>query len=348
MGCVMASLGETAGSAEMLPCYGFNVQGALSRPGSGNFTCPQKGAKTSLVMDIHHIRYFLAVCETLNFTRAAEACNVTQPALSRAIQQLEDEVGGLLFRRERSLTHLTDFGLLMKPHFTQIMSEMGDIKRDAQRFLTLDQASVTLGVMCTIGPTRFTGLLADFRGRHPGVSLKLVEGDPKVLTGRLEKGELDVALLCDVDGFPERFDRHVLYKERFVIAFAQGHRLSRMNAVPVRALDGENYLKRINCEYYDYLSQVCNARGVTMEVAYASEREDWIQNIVAGGMGVCFIPEFSAVLPGIQVRLVIDPEIEREISLVTVAGRRLSPSVLSFLKAVKEYRWAAGVVEAAA
>jgi LysR family transcriptional regulator, hydrogen peroxide-inducible genes activator len=61
-------------------------------------------------MDIHHVRYFLAVCETRNFTRAAEKCNVTQPALSRAIQQLEDEVGGLLFRRERNLTHLTDLG----------------------------------------------------------------------------------------------------------------------------------------------------------------------------------------------------------------------------------------------
>ena len=51
-------------------------------------------------MDIHHIRYFLAVCETLNFTRAAEKCNVTQPALSRAVQQLEEEVGGLLSVRE--------------------------------------------------------------------------------------------------------------------------------------------------------------------------------------------------------------------------------------------------------
>ena len=65
-------------------------------------------------MDIHHIRYFLAVCETRNFTRAAEKCNVTQPALSRAIQQLEDEVGGLLFRRERNLTHITDLGALLQ------------------------------------------------------------------------------------------------------------------------------------------------------------------------------------------------------------------------------------------
>src|SRR3712207_2550034 len=116
------------------------------------------GACEAAAMDLHHIRYFLAVCETLNFTRAAERCNVTQPALSRAIQQLEDEIGGLLFRRERNLTHLTDLGALLKPRFQGIMDDVTKVREDARRFLTLEDANVTLGVMCTIGPTRFMGL----------------------------------------------------------------------------------------------------------------------------------------------------------------------------------------------
>jgi DNA-binding transcriptional LysR family regulator len=62
------------------------------------------------------IRNFLAVCETLNFTRAAENCNVSQPALTRAVHKLEEELGGLLLRRENNLTHLTDFGRLVRPH----------------------------------------------------------------------------------------------------------------------------------------------------------------------------------------------------------------------------------------
>src|SRR5882757_8481087 len=74
-------------------------------------------------MEMHQVRYFLAVAETLNFTRAAEKCNVTQPALTRAIQKLEEELGGLLLRRERNLTHLSDLGRLMKPHLEQILSE---------------------------------------------------------------------------------------------------------------------------------------------------------------------------------------------------------------------------------
>ena len=66
-------------------------------------------------MEMHQIRYFLAVAETLNFTRAAEECHVAQPSLSRAIRKLEEELGGDLFRRERNRTHLTDLGRAMQP-----------------------------------------------------------------------------------------------------------------------------------------------------------------------------------------------------------------------------------------
>ena len=292
-------------------------------------------------MDIHHIRYFLAVCDTLNFTRAAEKCNVTQPALSRAVQQLEEELGGLLFRRERSLTHLTDFGLLMRPRFELIMNEMGDAKRDAGRFLTLEAASLTVGVMCTVGPTRFTGLLAEFRRQYPGISLKLIEGVPARLAQKLEDGELDVAIMAEAQGFPDRFHAERLYRERFLIAFPVGHRFHSLKAIPVEAIDGESYLLRANCEYQDQLSRLAEDRGARVDVAYISEREDWILNMVAGGLGICFVPEFSAVIPGIAFRPVVEPEVWREIGLITVAGRRQSPAVASFVRAVKAYPWAA-------
>lgn len=290
-------------------------------------------------MDMHHIRYFLAVCETLNFTRAAEKCNVTQPALSRAIQQLEEEVGGLLFRRERSLTHMTDLGALLRPRLQQIMDDVTSVKKEVKRFLTLEEANVTLGIMCTIGPTRFTGLLADFRMRYPGVTLKLVEGDPPRLSELLETGEIDVAIMGAAEGFPERFSVETLYRERFLIAFSAGHRFETMSVVPISAVDGESYLLRANCEFDGKLSDILRSCHAGVNVAYASEREDWIQNMVAGGLGICFIPEFSAVVPGLQTRPVTDPEVWRDICLVSMSGRRHSPVVASFLKAVRTYSW---------
>lgn len=297
-------------------------------------------------MDMHHIRYFLAVCETLNFTRAAEKCNVTQPALSRAIQQLENEVGGLLFRRERSLTHITDLGALLRPRMQQIISEVNDVRKEVRKFLTLEDANVTLGIMCTIGPTRFTGLLADLHARYPGVTLRLMEGVPEHLSRQLESGEIDIAIMAAAEGFPERFDVETLYRERFLVAFAAGHHFERMDVVPISAVDGESYLLRANCEYDGKLKDVLDSCQAAVNVAYASEREDWIQNMVAGGLGICFIPEFSAVIPGLQTRPVTDPEVWRDICLVLMSGRRHSPAVASLLKAVRSYDWPLGRYEA--
>jgi DNA-binding transcriptional LysR family regulator len=250
-----------------------------------------------------------------------------------------------LFRRERNQTHLTDLGLLLRPRLQSVLENTREAKQAAQRFLTLEEAHVTLGVMCTIGPRRFMGLLADFQAKHPGIELRLIEGVPDTLGERLATGELDLAIMAHAPaaadgGLPERFNARALYRERFVLAFPSGHRFEQMNGVPVAALKGENYLRRVNCEYRDHLAQLCSDRDVGLRISHVSEREDWIQNMVAAGLGVCFLPEYSAVFPGVQTRPVIDPEVWRDISLVSVAGRRFSPAELTFIDAVKRYRWA--------
>jgi LysR family hydrogen peroxide-inducible transcriptional activator len=108
-------------------------------------------------MEMHEIRYFLAASETLNFHRAAERCYVTQPALTRAIQKLETELGGHLFRREHNQVQLTDFGRLMRPHLEEVLGRTKNAQQVARSFLKLEAAPLTLGVMCTIGPLRSSG-----------------------------------------------------------------------------------------------------------------------------------------------------------------------------------------------
>src|SRR5262245_64701871 len=105
-------------------------------------------------MEIQEIRYFLALCETLNFTRASERCNVSQPALTRAIQHLEGKLGGPLVHRERGNTHLTELGRIMQPYFEQVAGQMEAARRRAQSMAKLKGATLTVGLMCTIGPHR--------------------------------------------------------------------------------------------------------------------------------------------------------------------------------------------------
>ena len=290
-------------------------------------------------MEMHQIRYFLAVCETLNFTRAAEQCNVTQPALTRAIQKLEEEFGGLLFRRERHLTHLTDLGRLMRPQLEQVWRQTETAKTTAKSFLKLENAPLSLGVMCTIGPLRGISFVTDFWRSNQGIEITLREGVPQRLGELLREGELDLAVMAQWEPFDERFDVQPLYRERFVVAFPPGHRFANQNAVRLDDMDGESYLLRINCEYKDCLRTMREERGIELHHVYRSEREDWIQTMVMAGIGIAFLPEYSVFLPGLQTRPLVEPEVVREVALVTVAGRRFSPAVAAFVRAIKSYKW---------
>ena len=126
-----------------------------------------------------------------------------------------------------------------------------------------------------------------------------------------------------------------------MIACAPGHRFERMEAVPMTEIAGESYLTRANCEYLGYLDGVLQERMIKVQDVYQSEREDWIQSMVLAGMGICFIPEFTPVIPGIVIRPIVDPQVTRTIHIVTVAGRRFSPAVSAFVNAVNKYKWPA-------
>ena len=290
-------------------------------------------------MEMHQIRYFLAVAETLNFTKAAEQCNVTQPALSRAIQQLEQEVGGLLLRRERTLTHLTDLGRLMRPYLEQILRQAEEAKQQAKGFLQLDKAELRLGVLNSIGPLNFTSFLGNFHHRHPGIRLIITEGSPQRLIEMLQQGELEVAIMAQPVAYPERFDAEPLYSERFMVAFPPGHKFAKLQGIRAADMDGQAYVRRLACEYRAYIADMLTSKGAKYEVSYQSEREDWVQTMIMAGLGVTSMPEFSPVLPGLMTRPYVEPEIKRTVSLVTVSGRRHSPALAAFAKAVKSFEW---------
>jgi len=289
-------------------------------------------------MEMHQVRYFLAVSELRNFTRAAEACSVAQPSLTKAIKKLEEELGGELFHRERNKTHLTELGNLMKPHLETIFAASEAAKADANGFKSLEQAVINLGVMSTIGPAQMVDFFARLRQEIPTLDLNIHEAPGQDLVAMLTDGEIDVGLI-GLPALPDRLRAVPLYSERYTVAFAKGHRFERLNAVPVEALDGADYLKRIHCEFSDHFEELGGEPRFTVKVRYSSEREDWVQALVLAGLGCSIMPEFLPALPGIATRPVAEPEVSRTISLVTVAGRRHSPALDVMIRLARRYAW---------
>ncbi len=290
-------------------------------------------------MEMHQVRYFLALAESLNFTRAAERCNVSQPSLTRAIKSLEDELGGALFRRERNNTHLTELGRMMQPYFEQMRAQSQAAKSQAQAFVKLRAAPLAVGVMCTLGPTGMIDFMRDFRERHPGVEINLRDAKAQALQEMLAGGELDIALYALPSGIDERFHAIPLYGERFMVTCAKGHRFEAMNAVRFEDLAGEPYLSRANCEYAEHLRARLDERGVVVRRPYRSERDDWILAMVKAGMGIGLTPEFAIGDPGVVGRVLVDPEVIRTVNLVTVRGRPHAPAVGAFVREAMAFTW---------
>jgi LysR family transcriptional regulator, hydrogen peroxide-inducible genes activator len=291
-------------------------------------------------MEMHQVRYFLAVANELNFTRAAEKCNVSQPSLSRAIQQLEHELGGPLFHRERHLTHLSKLGATVRPHLQTVYEAAVKVKRLSEDIRQLKTMPLKLGITSTTSPHEIVDLIATLKSRHDGLELHLCNADPDELRERLLTGELE-AVIYALPG-EENDDRtHVipLFAEQMVITVHRRHRLAGERAFPVKELEGECYIHRINCEFASYADHVLKEKGVTCTPTYWSERDDWTLAMVASGLGFAFMPQNAAHYPGVVAVPVIEPEFWRNVNLVTVRGRPYSPAVGAFVREALRKKW---------
>ncbi|MGE0421968.1 MAG: LysR family transcriptional regulator [Reyranellaceae bacterium] len=290
-------------------------------------------------METQQIRYFLAACETLNFSRAAERCDVSVPTLTKAIHKLEEDLKGQLFRRERNLTHLTDLGRLMQQHFTTAQNALEAARGDAQKYASLTQGRLKIGVFSTMPAEPLAAYLRILSAAAPELELTLWETPCEELGDALLASEIDIAIMSLAD-YEERLRAIPLFREAYFVAAPSGHRFEAMNAVPLREIDGENYIKRLHCEFpsnFRRLGIPLPYSGV--KVRYVTEREDWVQNMVRAGLGITLMPQHLPILDGLVTRRVIEPEVYRQISLVTVAGRPHSRPVEAAVKAARRTPW---------
>lgn len=290
-------------------------------------------------MEMQQIRYALAVTKTLNFTKAAQNCNISQPALTKGIQALEAELGSALFHREGKTVLMSAFGRSMAPHLERILSEAEMAKSLAQNFRLLNQVPVRLGVMSTIGHIRFSRFLAKFQREFEGVEVAVNEAPIDELKRRLQAGELDLAVLNPKDGLGEEFHAHELYTERYVVILPPGHRLGEMNAVTLADLAGEDYVDRLSCELREAVMSICADRRIELYARFRSEREDWVQAMVLARLGFAFLPEYSLTVPELVQRPLEDPRVTRSVSLINVPGRPFSPAVAAFMRSAQSFAW---------
>ena len=202
-------------------------------------------------MEMHQVRYFLAVARTLNFTRAAEECNVAQPSLTRAIKLLEGELGGDLFRRERPRAMLTPLGERMYPLLKQCYDSAQSARALAAMINDGEVGALKLAVSSSIELGLILSQVNELRKSFSEIELKILRGTGPQIVEYLKSGEAELAIAASIGEAWDRLDSWKLFDESFDMVFSRMHRLAsqethRARRSQARALSAAQSLREMH------------------------------------------------------------------------------------------------------
>lgn len=292
-------------------------------------------------MEMQQVRYFLALSECLNFTRAAEQSNVTQPALTRAIKALEAELGGELVRREGKLTHLTELGQRMLPLLRQCYDSALSAKAVARSVAAGQSRALSLGLSRTVDLRLVGQVLSELFRVYPTLRLKLKRGNGAQLTDLLRKGEIEVAFAGPLGEDWERIDGWPIFSESFEMLVSPTHRLATRNAPDIALADlvDETFLLQSDSETAEEEQRQLAAAGVSLERTHMVDSDGDLAALVEANIGVALAPR-SALRSGSFVRhMTPNVDLRRTVSLYTVSGRTRSPEAATFISQVRALEW---------
>ena len=244
----------------------------------------------------YHLRYFLAVVETGNFSRAAARMNVTQPTLSVGLAKLETDLGAKLFFRNSRRVHLTEAGNRLLAHARAIEQEFAKVERGMEGLEARPLARV--GVLSSIPTALIERIVESQRQDEDSERMEIVEGSERDLINHMDRGRIDMALTL-MRPEPGRFIQERLFSEGYALAVPKNHRCAGEEAVQAEDLAEEVMIVRRHCEALSAASRFFTQRGVRPEFSFRSSNDDKVLAMVRAGLGITVMPE-SYVDPGIR------------------------------------------------
>jgi DNA-binding transcriptional LysR family regulator len=292
-------------------------------------------------MELHQVRYFLTVCQTLNFTRASELCHVSQPALSRAIQQLEGELGGELFRRERSHTHMTEFGRSVHPALLQCYEASENAKTIAQSFRKGGKSPFNLALGRSLEMEHVTPVLREVAEAFPNVEISIFRGPPHEIADKMKSGDVEIALVEPLDDGWERFDARKLYNEEFGLLINKSHALSARDELELNDLVNERLLSRPHCSLTAMLVAKLQSLGINDTARHEVPLIDDLAEMVKANLGVGIWPKSRMFKGELRLNDIQGFRMASWINLYTVAGRKHSIGAATFVRLLRSKDWSA-------
>lgn len=286
------------------------------------------------VMTNTQLKLFVKIAQTGSFTKAGIELNMTQPAVSRAISSLEDELGiALLIRDKGKGIMLTDIGKQILDHCHDILNSHDKIEQAIAREKGLEVGTIRVGAFPVASARFLPKIIKYISAKYPGVTLELHEGTIDELKQWLRERRIDVGFILPP---AEEWHTIPLYREKMYVAVTEGHPFSKLPAVPVQMLAGE---KMISCkEGYEQPILELFERGHTdLEIKYVVHNVNTALGLAQEGLGIPILSEFNVqTLPPGIVKRELSPDAYRDILIALPSLEEASHAVRLFVDTTLE------------
>ncbi|WP_414043868.1 LysR family transcriptional regulator [Macrococcus sp. EM39E] len=267
-------------------------------------------------MELHHFEYFIKLSETEHMSEAAEALNVSQPALSRALAKIESEVGVALFDRRGRNLFINQYGKEFLKAAEKVMYDYRSVKMKINEMAGVESGTITLGFLHTVGSTYLPGFMHDFQLKYPNVQVKLVQNNSKVLNDLMLKGLIDVAVTIMIDTI-EPLTFEPLIEEILYVTVPKTHRFATRDKVSVVELCDEAFiLLKSGFVLRKLVDQLLLEENIIPEVAFEGEEIPTIASFVAADLGITIIPK----LFNFDMSDIVQIRIDRKVQPVRTLG----------------------------
>jgi DNA-binding transcriptional LysR family regulator len=290
-------------------------------------------------MEMHQVRYFLAVARVLNFTRAADECNVTQPSLTRAIKQLEAELGGDLFRRERPAAQLTELGLRMHPLLKQCYEAAAGARQLASSFKSGEVGALRIALTHSVDLSLLIPYLDQIKRLFNRLEFRFLRGNSREVGELLKKGEAELGIAAEIGEEWDRLDAWPLFTEGFQLVVNNRHPLAEREGITFEDLQSQQLLSRTFCEHAERLSASFREHGIDVDRSHGISSERDLIELLEADIGVAIIPR-SVVTPETLKRATVDGlDMRRTVHLYGVAGRERTAVASAVMRMLRGADW---------
>lgn len=242
-------------------------------------------------MDIRHLTYFLETARLKSFTRAAESLYVSQPAVSKAIRQLEEELGATLLDRVGRRVEVTDAGRVVMEQAKAITQSFSNLSAQLGDLAELKRGHIRIGLPPMVGSSFFPKVIGAFHDRYPDVTLQVFEDGAKKVEADVAEGVLDIGVVVLPLSF-DVFDSFQFAEERLNLVVPASHALAGAPSAKLGELAQENFVFfREDFTLHDRIINECLQAGFQPRIVYESSQWDLISEMVAAGLGVALLPE---------------------------------------------------------